>query len=302
MTNNTHKRIKGTDQVGIFIGEDEEQRFSLLIVFTEKPKVTVNSNVILSSVRLRKDRDWALEISLLDENYRGVFQILIDDLVSVVLPEKNQLFAERKILKRYNEWTQLFEEFRENRLSYPMMQGLAGELFFINNVLTKHYEIEDIIKAWIGPNGGNQDFHFSDNWYEVKTKSRNKNSVTISNDFQLNATSDGDLVVIDCEKTSINNAKGVNIMDLYESIADKIYDQQTLHNYNKKLYNLKFVPSEEYREPNFLISKIVHYNITEEFPKLIETPNLNAFHNIKFDVSLPAIKQFISKEVDLNDL
>ena len=92
---NYYKREEGSDILGIYFGKDEDERYSLLIKLKECPKLDIKTNLLETRIGQRKDRLWALQVSLSDSKYYGVFRALVEDLVSVVKNQVNQSIAEK---------------------------------------------------------------------------------------------------------------------------------------------------------------------------------------------------------------
>lgn len=292
---NRYKREVDSDVIGIYSGNDELGRNSLLIKLKEKPQVFFESIALVSEVRQRRDRKWTLQVSLKDNNYLGVFRVLIRDLVSVVSDESNQIIAERKLINRYSEWECLFEQAINLKIGKKQIQGLIGELYFLYYELIPHIGVERAVKSWIGPDSGNRDFQMEETWLEIKTKSNNKNSVVISNENQLMSTQIGYLVVITVEESNDLNKASHNLLSLHNLIMNQIYDKYVEAFYLEKLAKVNFIPSEIYAEESFEIKQIKYYIVDNEFPRVI-IPNDGSITGVKYELNLSRIINFEREE------
>lgn len=293
---NKYKRVAGTEVLAVYYGENEEFQPSIYIKLKNKPKLNIKSKLLNTNVFLRKDKFWVMEISLLSNKYIGVFKVLAEDLISTVLNENIQQIAEKSLVIRYNEWQNLFDDRTSEELSFNKIQGLIGELYFLDKKLINIYGAENAVKSWIGPLGANQDFRLEDIWYEVKTKSVNKEKIYISNQNQFDSNISGFLVVVNTEKTSYLTEDSVNLIELYESIIKQLKSKNLQEEFKKKLAYLGFVPNDLYTNYNFYINSIVYYSIDETFPRLESSNTINPFINVKYELYLPSIKDYKYKE------
>lgn len=300
LKSNQFIRNSESDIIDIYSGLDDLQRPAILIKLKNKPNVVIKTQVLETNINLRKDNMWALLISLTNNKLIGVFEKLSSDLISSISNEKNQIIAERKLIQRYNEWQCLFEEEANKKLDFKEVQGLLGELYFINNILIPKQGVTKAISSWIGPIGGNKDFQLENTWFEIKTKSVNKNTIHISNKNQLFSEQLGYLTIVDCEKTSSELYNSINLITLYENICNQIKDENTLIDFMKKLASLNFIPSEYYQQFNFIIQGITFYEINDSFPQISISSLENAICNLRYDLSLPALTKYIKGEIEWN--
>lgn len=300
LKSNQFIRNSESDIIDIYSGLDDLQRPAILIKLKNKPNVVIKTQVLETNINLRKDNMWALLISLTNNKLIGVFEKLSIDLISSISNEKNQIIAERKLIQRYNEWQCLFEEEANKKLDFKEVQGLLGELYFINNILIPKQGVTKAISSWIGPIGGNKDFQLENTWFEIKTKSVNKNTIHISNKNQLFSEQLGYLTIVDCEKTSSELYNSINLITLYENICNQIKDENTLIDFMKKLASLNFIPSEYYQQFNFIIQGITFYEINDSFPQISISSLENAICNLRYDLSLPALTKYIKGEIEWN--
>lgn len=297
MQDNKYKRDARADILNIYFGKDSEERSSLLIILKKKPYILIKSKFLSTEIGLREDNNWAFQVSLTDEKYIGVFKILVSDLINTIENIVHQEIAEKKIINRYNEWQKLFDDRADNELTFVQIQGLIGELYFLKYELFKVYGVNEAIRGWIGPNGANKDFIFEDEWYEVKTKSINKDYVHISNHMQLESNEPGLLVVISCQKTSELSNSAYNLMKLHRSIIEEICNVELLEIYFEKLAQLHFIPDESYEEPLFDIAKPKYYGVDSKFPKVQKEEDDKAIFNIRYDLYLPILEKYTVEDI-----
>lgn len=292
---NKYKREVDSDVLGVYSGTDELGRNSLFVKLKNKPSFSFESNLLKSKAILRKDKQWALQVSLTDNNYIGVFRALINDLVSVVAKETIQAVAERKLIQRYSEWQHLFERARKEMLSELQIQGLLGELYFLSFKLMPHMGVDLAVSSWLGPEAGNRDFQLENTWIEVKTKSVNKHTVTISNKDQLVSDQEGFLTVISVEKTSELNSNSYNILSLHRLICSQISDKNIEKKYFEKITKMNFIPNDTYEQYSYSVREIQYFLVNKCFPT-IKIPEDGSITNLKYEINLPKIKDFEKEE------
>jgi len=288
---NRYKREEDSDILGVYSGTDEHGRESLFVKLKNKPDIYFESNLLLSKATLRGDKRWAFQVSLTNNDYLGVFRVLIRDLVMVVSNESNQLVAERKLVRRYSEWQKLFEQAKDVKLTDQQILGLIGELYFLNYQVISNLNIEEGIESWIGPKSANHDFQLQNTWLEVKTKSYNKESVIISNKNQLKSVQPGYLIVISAEKTNSLNENAINLFMLYQLILDQILNKEIEYKFLEKLAKIHFIPSDIYKEYSYEIKKIQYYLINDSFPT-VDLPLDGTIINLKYELNLPKLNKF----------
>lgn len=297
MQDNKYKRDSRADILDIYFGKDSGERSSLLIILKKKPFILIKSKFLSTEIGLREDNNWAFQVSLTDEKYIGVFKILVSDLINTIENVVHQEAAEKKIINRYNEWQKLFDDRADAELTFFQIQGLVGELYFLKYELFKMYGVNEAIRGWIGPNGANKDFVFEDEWYEVKTKSINKDYVHISNNMQLESNVPGLLVVISCQRTSELSNSAYSLMKLHRSIIEEICNDELLEKYFEKLAHLHFIPDDSYEEPLFDIVKPKYYCVDSQFPKVKKEEDDKAIFNIRYDLYLPVLEKYTVEDI-----
>lgn len=294
MTNSSNKytRISKTHHFGIHVGFDEFNRSSLFVKLSKKPNLAFSNKYLFYECNQRKDQRWGLTISLMDEQYKDVFSKLVDDLVQTVLSTNNPLVAERKFINRFIEWQSLFEKEVNSSLSFTQIVGLLGELYFLKEFMIPKYGANKSLAYWVGPTGADKDFILEQTWYEVKTKSINKEFIHLNSNTQLVSENIGYLTVLTYEKTSIENSKSINLFNLYSDILYSLQLEDLKETFKKKLRDLNFVLDEKYKEVNIQIHNIEFYEVNEHFPRISLDSLENIIFNINYDLFLPGIQQY----------
>lgn len=152
-----------------------------------------------------KSGDW-LQLHLLctNPNHYSLFYDFVVDLIAWVSEIKDPTQALQALKARYLSWRQFWQK-TPQALSEAQIKGLIGELCYIQFCLAQGHEPVQLIQAWRGPQGGDQDFVFNNGWVEIKTIEQSGHLITISSIEQLtngiqhcndNAETFGHLVVV----------------------------------------------------------------------------------------------------------
>lgn len=286
-----YKRIPNSEVLDIYKSDFSTGEYHLVILLKNKPEVKIKSKLLTTTINQREDRNWALIISLKEGKYLDVFNSLIEDLVQSIVGETKQDLAEIKIIDRYVRWQELFDVEVKKRVSNQVLVGLIGELF-VFKVLLGNYPASQVVSAWMGPDKASKDFQFSDSWFEVKTKSIKKETVTIHGQSQLTSTVLGYLVVVDVERVSPQTSGANSVRSLYEDIVRTIKDSEQRLIFEKKLAIFGSIKDEMYDDFCVGITNISFYKIDSSFPKLVEEPFQHAFTNITYDINLSSIQNY----------
>ena len=176
----TFHRVDGSHPLNIYIGIDDQSRWSLLLICDFEPPAIESSRMISIQKGRRSDSRWVLSLSLVDVKYKEMFLLFCSDIIDSSRTITDAKKAVQFIGKRYQEWREMLANSRGDLLSASEIKGLLGELYFLKTYLAPIYGIEKATTSWTGPRLLPQDFIIDDTWYEVKTISSSRDSVKIS--------------------------------------------------------------------------------------------------------------------------
>lgn len=264
----TYQRVDSIHPLDLYVGIDDTARWTLLLVSNYQPADIISSKMILVKVGKRPDGRWALSFSLVDNGYRDMFVLFCEDIVNSSATIANKEKAVRFIGNRYREWREMLANARGNLLSPQEVKGLLGEMYFLKEYLSPLYGIELAALSWTGPRQLAQDYIISDTWYEVKTISSSRTEVSISSIEQLDCVKPGELVVLRADKTSVTNARAINLNTLYRRLMTEIPSDQVREEFSNMLLRYGYYPRPEYEdaEYTFEIKGMTRYGVSSEFP------------------------------------
>ena len=280
----TYQRVSSTHLLDLYVGIDDTSRWTLLLISEYQPLQVASSRMILVRSGRRPDKKWSLSFSLVDDNYKDMFVLFCEDIVSSSACIKNKEKATRFVGKRYKEWREMLANARGNLLSPSEIKGLLGEMYFLKDFLCTHYGAEKAALSWTGPKRLPQDYIIGDTWFEVKTVSSSRTEVGISSVEQLDCKKPGELVVVRADKTSVTNTDAVNLNTLYKELLSMLpNDDSTV------MGKLVFTP--EAKQP-FEIKATARYAVSADFPCLRRANLPESVTEAKYSLALTTIDSF----------
>lgn len=284
---NIVNRVKA---VKTFKGIDSQGAKSIVFIFEKKPKFELKTTKIASRI-FERSNQYRLFISLIDDNETSaeIFNVLTEDLLSCV----EKAISEQEVLEilasRFQYWSDLFRRNRE-QMDERWVQGIVGELWFLDSELAPKIGINNAVKSWTGPEKSNQDFITEEKIFEIKTRTQQATSIRISNENQLSENMY--LVVIEVSKSSEVSNSSMNLTKLISSIKEKITSPETHLLFNEKLLELGVFPISEakvYDKFSYNFKSKSYFEIGSEFPIIDHSNVPQAIIKYSYELSLNSI-------------
>ena len=290
----TYQRVNATHLLDLYVGIDNTARWTLLLISEYPPVKVASSRMILVNSGRRPDKKWSLSFSLVDDNYKDMFVLFCEDIVSSSACIKNKEKATRFVGKRYKEWREMLANARGNLLSPSEIKGLLGEMYFLKDFLCAKYGAEKAALSWTGPKRLPQDYIIEDTWFEVKTVSSSRTEVGISSVEQLDCTKTGELVVVRADKTSVTNTDAVNLNMLYKELLSMLPNDDSREQFSTMLLRFGYYPRPEYEdeEYTFEVKATARYSVSADFPCLRRANLPESVTEAKYSLSLTTIDSF----------
>lgn len=289
---NSFTRISTDYYLDFYLGFDEGNSPTLLLVCDREPVVDLVPSLIDVRTSKRQDGRWALSFVLLDKKLLDLFSWFCLDLISSSANIKDGIQGVRYISERYKKWQKMLTKTRGRILSENEIKGLIGELFFLKNYLIPQYGEETAIKSWIGPIYANQDFACEDSWYEIKTTSSGSNRIKISSIAQLDDSKEGTLIAIFLDKTSLTNNQCLNLNSYIQTIKEDLKDEYLVSKFEELIVLSGYYPSKEYEKYSFKYVGAKFYNVDYSFPCIREKDLPTSVKNVKYDLILSEIESW----------
>lgn len=290
-------RIDKDHPLDIYVGKDSSFRHTMFVISSQKPNSLKSSLLIDVYIGLRSDGRFGLSFSLKDTTFFDLFCHFCDDIISsskfILLPEKGVEF----ICSRYEKWQTMLKKDTSTLLSKSEIKGIIGEMYFLKNYMIPTYGEDMAINSWMGPQLLPQDFMCEEKWYEIKSISSNRDTLTITSLEQLDSNIVGELVVIYLDSTSVTTLSKITINELYHELKRGIHSEKLCCKFTDILLLLGYYPREEYDEYAFKFSKCARYMIDMKFPCIRKSDIPQSIIAAKYELSLLSISNFLL-EVD----
>lgn len=289
----SHIRVDAGHLLDWHIGYENLNQKSLLLISKVKPPEVESSKSILFSVGERNNGDWALSLKLIREEQEDVYIRLCLDLIESSRICNNDSAGINFVLNRYNQWAKLMENKNSYLLTASQQKGLLGELQFLEGKINEKRGLQEIVSSWMGPEGADQDFVFSEKWYEIKSIAVSSHSVSISSLEQLDAPLPGELIVNLVDSTSPEDPNGITlrrkVMDIKEALASDINAQNL---FEKKLLKVGYIDIPEYDKISYRCVAIKKFNVDNKFPRITRQEIPSEIESLEYKISIPAIKSW----------
>lgn len=263
-------RLSTDHPLECYIGYQSIDQKTLLVVFDKEISVPSSSKSVVVTYRKREiDNRWTLSFELLRNEQDGVFVNLCCDLLNYSLAASNEYDAVNQLLARYKQWNRLLEYQKRMLLDESSKKGLIGELTFLQHKIQEGVKIISAVKAWVGAEGGDQDFSFPLEWYEVKTIGVAGDSINISSLEQLDNDSLGYLAILRIDKCAPERAHSFSLNDKVNELRALIGDDdEALALIDIKLAKCGYMEMQEYDEQKYYYSGMKLYEVGEYFPRI----------------------------------
>ena len=253
----------------IFIGFDAEQNKCLMLKSTSPFHEMPSSVAIGYSLAKQADGSFLHIISLLQTNQESIFLTLCSNILSSAIGTNSEIAALKQIERRYKQWQLLFKRAKDKLLSKEEQQGLLGEMLFLKSLLEKEAQAyTTTLKGWHGPEYDHKDFRYGDNWFEVKTIMEGVTSIKISSLEQLDAETNGTLVVYTLYIADMDTTCAWSLYKLYHELLKLLQkDGDAMMMFINKMNMIGWEDRKEY-DDEYFTSKSMSYEVNDTFPRI----------------------------------
>lgn len=174
----------------IFAGVDSAGRVLFAIGAAGQPPAVKLESVSLDYFRQqRSDGSWLMALRLRQPGLEAVFGRLCQDLLDALGAVADERALVALFRERLNLWKKLFDRASAGFLQPWEVKGMLAELLVLEAILLAGVRSPlEVVTAWVGQAGGDQDFQFSDEAIEVKAIGPGAETISISSLQQLDAT------------------------------------------------------------------------------------------------------------------
>lgn len=270
------------------------QKTLLLVSDTEIDSIESSKSMAVSRRRREIDNRWTLSFELLRNEQQDVFEILCCDVIEYSRVASNDKEALAFAISRYKQWSKLLESQRGGLMSEIVQKGLLGELLFLEERIDSEEFALTAIQGWVGADGADQDFMYSEGWFEVKCIGASAVNVTISSLEQLDCSDVGELLIKRIDKVAPERADAISLNDVVRRISNRI-EGEALDLFCAKLYAYGYINLQEYSEQKYCCSATQRYCVDDSFPRLtrkIVAPQITSLH---YELNLPSLADWLKE-------
>lgn len=286
------QRLDPQHPLDFFIGINESGYDQLaLITFTE-PAQMKSCKALEVEKNKRKDGKWATQISSVEKSNQDIFARLCVDLVENSYISKSEQEGISRVTARFLAWQKLFSRMQDT-LPKSVLKGLVGELIFAKYLIGKSISKDNVMNAWMGPNGADRDFVLDDQWYEIKAIATGKDRVTISSLNQLETNLKGHLVITYIDDSSKTDIHAFSVAGLVAEFRDVLNDAPEANRiFEEKLVSVGYLDKSAYEEIYFIVGNTDYYCVNDTFPRLVTETVPTEIVGVKYDLSIVGIESW----------
>ena len=237
-----------------------------------------------------------LIITLLDPDGVEIFRVLCMDLLQATRELDNDgKKAVRVIFDRLKRWQEMLAARRLNILTVKQVIGLAGELYFLRDILLQKIPPRTAIDSWRGPYGDEQDFVLNNVIFEIKTQQATSDKdINISSEHQLDT---GSCRIMICRQT-IGPSTSIDARSLNQ-LVDEIknflsgHDISLVDLFSLGLFEAGYENRSEYGQSNWAIAERELYDVKNGFPRIVPADLEPGVRTVRYNISVVECKKFL---------
>ena len=282
----------------LYYGIDNKGRYSIYFESVKPCKELYGTKILGIFCGKRNDGKYITYISLEDDSYKPIFFCLCDDIVSLLNGISDNQSGYQAFIDRIKRWKRMFSS-KSNLLSDIEIQGLYGELYFMDTFMFHTFGKEKAIKAWGGPQGMSKDFSIDLDWYEVKCINSNSDKISIASEQQLSSENPGHLVVIRTEAVPEGFENGIaTINELFQKITRELSQlPDSLELFLDCLHKRGYAPEEEYEKIRFNVIESKFYLVDNNFPTIkISEDSRCAIGKVTYELLINALDKYLEEQ------
>ena len=280
----------------LMYGSDQEQRPLFFVISDTKPGWVQMSDAVEVQRRKRTvDGRWTLSLTLRDGRLRSEFLQLGNHLVDSTSTGNNEAHGLRLLIDAISHWKGLFAYRSPQQLTRAEIRGFIGELWFGFNRLVESFPRQTVLTSWGGPFGTPQDFNFPNGQaFEVKTVHPDAGRVRISSAEQLDVEQQRlELAIVTMSDVDESTEGAVTL----PMMVDRVFNSLTGSEHEELRHRLRQmqidIADTYYADFWFRIDSCTTYRVTPDFPAIRKSAISPVIDNVKYDLSIPKIGDFI---------
>jgi len=251
---------------------------------------------ITTDIRIVPDTaDGVFLITLQNAENADIFFTLCGALVEKTrnIPDVHAAIA--IIYVQLERWRTLLSKANRNRLSAQEIQGLFGELQFLEECIDgQHVSVQAAIEGWQGSMGAPHDFIFGQSAVEIKSISGSyADSVKISTESQLTTHLETLHLRIVFLAVDTDCKTGLSLNDFIIRLKEKISDSDLVSTFEEKLAEVGYMDIPEYDLPCFSVVRTRTYQVRDGFPRITPESLEHGISGVSYCIAFGSIAEYI---------
>jgi len=245
-----------------------------------------------------------VELVLSDSGHSDIFDRLIEDIIEKANEPADEKLGVARFLSRLAEWQQILMRLPSEALSNEQQQGLWGELWVLQQIITPPQNLYDAITAWQGPTGSDQDFQLPGLAIEVKTSTANTlERISIASERQLHVPNGIDLVLV-AILLDRRPGHGKTLPGLVNEIRTQATDTGGTSRLNASLRLCGYddAHDHQYKSVGYTVLKVQQFVVTPGFPRIVPDALESGVSDVRYSISQPACLPFSIGDHELTEL
>lgn len=234
-------------------------------------------------------------ITLQDAENADIFFTLCDALIKKTRNAPDVHAAIAVIYAQLERWRTLLSRTGRNRLSAQEVQGLFGELLFLEECIDgQRVSRQAAIEGWQGPMGAPHDFIFGQSAVEIKSIGGSyADSVRISTESQLITHLETLHLRVIFLAVDRDCNSGLSLNDCILRLKEKIADNDLILIFEERLAEVGYFDIPEYDFPCFSVVQIRTYEVREGFPRITPESLAPGISDVFYCVAFSSIAEYI---------
>lgn len=289
------KRINISSALAVYYGISGDNYLRLAFRSSVVPPKLESTQLLRVEQGKEGDNIYWTCFDLLSHEARAAFFAFCQNMVEVVVETETEKQALNRLKKRFISWKALFKKKSTKAISVELIQGLFGELYFLNNYMAEKYGITSAVSAWGGPESTSKDFAIGTDWYEIKTIGTSAACVKISSLAQLSSDMPGVLAILRAERMPNEFSNGQSsIAEMISIILEQTDDEAVESMLLSKIALYGISVTDESFAMKFDIKSLKRYSVKNGFPRItISDVPYTEINNVSYEISVAAINQFL---------
>ncbi len=230
-----------------------------------------------------------LNVVLANSLFSSLFDVLLEDLISQLLPIADPAAAMRTLINQLDSWEGFFSRYLAGGLTSEQQKGLFGELHVLQLMLNNLPDAGLVIDSWVGNEAALQDFRAGAWAVEVKTSSQTTNErITINGERQLDERP-FDHLFLYYINVDVRPNSSPTLNELIIAIRTILQGgNAALFAFNRKLAKAGYFDAQSvvYESVGYAIRDELVFRVTDAFPRIVPTDLRTGVSEVRYAASL----------------